>query len=212
MLINSLPSRIAVFPLSNAVFFPKTILPLNIFEKRYIKLVDDCMKDQRLFGMAQPKSKKTLKKDVYEVGCLGKIISFNETSDGRYIINLSGLIRFRIEEELNNRKLYREFKVDYSDFFDDLNSQKNESYNYDLEKLLNKIETYFKRKNYLVQFNELKKLNFDQLVNTVCMISSFSAEEKQKIIETVKIEDKLKIFEEVINFNLLDNTKSKTIQ
>ena len=189
MLINSLPSRIAVFPLSNAVFFPKTILPLNIFEKRYIKLVD-----------------------VYEVGCLGKIISFNETSDGRYIINLSGLIRFRIEEELNNRKLYREFKVDYSDFFDDLNSQKNESYNYDLEKLLNKIETYFKRKNYLVQFDELKKLNFDQLVNTVCMISSFSAEEKQKIIETVKIEDKLKIFEEVINFNLLDNTKSKTIQ
>ena len=212
MLINSLPSRIAVFPLSNAVFFPKTILPLNIFEKRYIKLVDDCIKDRRLFGMVQPKSKKTSKKDVYEVGCLGKIISFNETSDGRYIINLSGLIRFRIEEELNNRKLYREFKVDYSDFFDDLNSQKNESYNYDLEKLLNKIETYFKRKNYLVQFNELKKLNFDQLVNAVCMISSFSAEEKQKIIETVKIEDKLKIFEEVINFNLLDNTKNKTIQ
>ena len=143
---------------------------------------------------------------------LGLIGRTSETSDGRYIINLSGLIRFRIEEELNNRKLYREFKVDYSDFFDDLNSQKNESYNYDLEKLLNKIETYFKRKNYLVQFNELKKLNFDQLVNTVCMISSFSAEEKQKIIETVKIEDKLKIFEEVINFNLLDNTKSKTIQ
>ena len=103
MLINSLPSRIAVFPLSNAVFFPKTILPLNIFEKRYIKLVDDCIKDRRLFGMVQPKSKKTSKKDVYEVGCLGKIISFNETSDGRYIINLSGLIRFRIEEELNNR-------------------------------------------------------------------------------------------------------------
>ena len=95
MNINNLPKKISVFPLSDVVFFPKTVLPLNIFEKRYIQLVNDCMKDQRLFGMIQPK-KTSSTQDVYEVGCLGKIINFNETNDGRFIINLSGIIRFRI--------------------------------------------------------------------------------------------------------------------
>ena len=87
MIINELPKTIAIFPLSNAIFFPKTILPLNIFEKRYIQLVSDCMKSNKLFGMVQPKSGTGLKPDVYRVGCLGKVISLNETSDKRFVIN-----------------------------------------------------------------------------------------------------------------------------
>jgi len=106
MNIKDLPKKISIFPLSNAIFFPKTILPLNIFEERYIKLVEDCMKDQRLFGMVQPKVNKKTKSEVYKVGCLGKVISFNETGDKKYVINLSGVIRFRIKEELKNKKLY----------------------------------------------------------------------------------------------------------
>ena len=120
MNINNFPKNISVFPLSDVVFFPKTILPLNIFEKKYIQLVNDSMKDQRLFGMVQHKNTRVAQ-DVYEVGCLGKIINFNETSDGRFIINLSGIIRFRIIKELKSNKLYRKFSVDYSDFFQDLN-------------------------------------------------------------------------------------------
>ena len=122
--MNNLPNKIAVFALSNAIFFPKTILPLNIFEKRYIQLVNDSMKDQRLFGMIQQK-KGGEGHDVYQVGCLGKIIDFNETEDGRFLINLSGIIRFRIIRELNSSKLYRKFSVNYSDFLQDLKIEKN---------------------------------------------------------------------------------------
>jgi len=212
MLINNLPEKIAVFPLSNAVFFPNTILPLNIFEKRYLQLVDDCMKDQRLFGMIQPKTKKSSKNDIYEIGCLGKITSFNETEDNRYIINLSGLIRFRVETELSTKKLYREFKVDYADFRDDLTL--NKKVDYDTKGLVKKIKKYFQKKNYLIELqdNEWEKLNLDQLVSTVCMVSPFTVEEKQKLIETIKTEEKFKILEEIINFSLLDNTSNKTIQ
>ena len=109
---NNFPIKIPIFPLSNAIFFPKTILPLNIFEDRYIQLVNDSMKESRMFGMVQPKNKLSKLPEVYDVGCLGKIISFNETNDKRFIINLSGIIRFKIKEELNSNKLYRIFKVD----------------------------------------------------------------------------------------------------
>ena len=212
MKTNNFPEKIAVFPLSNAVFFPNTILPLNIFEKRYLQLVDDCMKDQRLFGMIQPKTKKSSKNDIYEIGCLGKITSFNETEDNRYIINLSGLIRFRVETELSTKKLYREFKVDYADFRDDLTL--NKKVDYDTKGLVKKIKKYFQKKNYLIELqdNEWEKLNLDQLVSTVCMVSPFTVEEKQKLIETIKTEEKFKILEEIINFSLLDNTSNKTIQ
>ena len=113
---NNFPNKIPIFPLSNAIFFPKTILPLNIFEDRYIQLVNDCMKENRMFGMVQPKTKTGKLPEVYDIGCLGKIVSFKETSDKQFIISLSGIIRFRIKEELTTNKMYREFIVDYSDF------------------------------------------------------------------------------------------------
>ena len=95
-----LPNIISIYPLSNAIFFPRTILPLNIFEDRYLQLVDDCIKGNRMFGMVQPRNRTDLSPEVYNVGCLGKIISFNETSDKRFIISLAGLTRFKIKKEL----------------------------------------------------------------------------------------------------------------
>jgi len=210
MNINSLPKNIPVFPLSDVVFFPKTILPLNIFEKRYIQLVNDCMKDQRLFGMIQRK-KTSEAQDVYEVGCLGKIINFNETSDGRFIINLSGIIRFRIMKELISSRLYRKFSVDYSDFLQDLKIVKNNA-KCNKKDFLKKIEIFFKKKNFLININELEKHNFEQLLNTLCMISPISLIEKQKLIETTSSEEKIQLFEDIINFNLVDSFKNKTIQ
>tara|TARA_B100001123_G_C15258289_1_gene1005582 strand:- start:203 stop:841 length:639 start_codon:yes stop_codon:yes gene_type:complete len=212
MIFDDLPKVISVFPLSNAIFFPKTILPLNIFEKRYIQLVSDCMKNQRLFGMIQPTSKKKLVPEVYKVGCLGKIINFNEISDGRYIINLSGIIRFKIQKELSTDKLYRKFEVDYSEFKNDLHLEKIEKEKYNVKNLLQKINSYFKKKQYSIQLSELEELNFDQLISTICMIAPFSVEEKQKLIETIKIEQKIQILEEIININLFDNMESRTIQ
>ena len=210
MNINNLPKNISIFPLSDVVFFPKTILPLNIFEKRYIQLVNDSMKDQRLFGMIQPK-KTGRAQDVYEVGCLGKIINFNETGDGRFIINLSGIIRFRIVKELVSSKLYRKFSVDYSDFLQDLKIVKNIT-KYNKKDFLKKIEFFFKKKNYLININELEKYNFEQLINTLCMISPISVVEKQKLIETTSSEEKIQLLDNIINFNLADRFKNKTIQ
>jgi len=209
---NNLPNEIAIFPLSNAIFFPRTILPLNIFEDRYIQLINDCMKNNRMFGMVQPKNRVGVSPEVYKVGCLGKITSFNETNDGRFIITLSGLIRFRIKKELEKKNLYRNFEVDYSEFANDLEEEKNYAENNEKNNLLNKIRVFFKKINYPIDYEELKKLNLDQLISTVSMISPFSVEEKQKMIETIKINNKIKVLTEIINFSLLDSEENKTIQ
>ena len=207
-LINEIP----VFPLSNAIFFPRTILPLNIFEDRYLQLVDDCMKGNRMFGMVQPRNRKDLSPEVYNVGCLGKIISFNETSDKRFIISLVGLTRFRIKKELKKEKLYRSFEVDYSEFLNDLEIKKDESFILEKKNLLKIIQFFFKKIDYPVKYNDLSKLNLDELISNVSMISPFSIEEKQKLIETKKIDNKIKVLSEIINSNLLNYEESKTIQ
>jgi len=209
---NNLPTKIPIFPLSNAIFFPRTILPLNIFEDRYIQLINDCMKEKRMFGMVQPKNKIGLSPEVYKIGCLGKIVSFNETVDKRFVINLSGVIRFRIKKELDKEKLYRNFEVDYSEFLSDLVEKKDDVINYDKKSFLNKIKKFFQKINYTIDNNELTKLNLDQLVSTVSMISPFSVEEKQKLIETVDVHKKIKNLEKIINFNILDYQENKTIQ
>ena len=209
---EDLPKIISIFPLSNAIFFPRTILPLNIFEDRYLQLVDDCMKGKRMFGMVQPRNSTGLSPEVYSVGCLGKIISFNETTDKRFIITLLGLTRFRIKKELKKEKLYRSFEVDYSEFLNDLEIKKDESFILEKKNLLKIIQFFFEKINYPVKYNELSKLDLDELISNVSMISPFSVEEKQKLIETKKIDNKIKVLSEIINSNLLDYEESKTIQ
>ena len=209
---EDLPNQIPVFPLSNAIFFPRTILPLNIFEDRYLQLVNDCMKGNRIFGMVQPRNSKGMSPEVYSVGCLGKIISFNETTDKRFIITLLGLTRFKIKKELKKEKLYRSFEVDYSEFLSDLEVKKDESFSFEKKDLLKKIQIFFEKINYPIKYNELSKLDLDELISNVSMISPFSIEEKQKLIETKKIDTKIKVLNEIISFNLLDYEESKTIQ
>ena len=209
---EDLPNKISIFPLSNAIFFPRTVLPLNIFEDRYLQLVNDSMKGNRMFGMVQPRNKKDTSPEVYNVGCLGKITSFNETTDKRLIITLSGLTRFRIKKELEKKKLYRSFEVDYSEFLTDMEPIKDVSFSLEKKNLLNKIKVFFEKNNYLANYNELSKLDLDELISNVSMISPFSIEEKQKLIETKKIDNKVKVLSEIINFNLLDYEESKTIQ
>ena len=148
------PNKIAIFPLSNAIFFPRTILPLNIFEDRYLQLVEDCMKGGRLFGMVQPRNSEGSSPEVYSVGCLGKIISFNETADKRFIISLLGLTRFKIKKELQKEKLYRSFEVDYSEFLDDLEAKKDETKN----SLIN--YKYFPQGSFIEAKINSKPLNF----------------------------------------------------
>jgi len=212
MIESELPKKISVFPLSNAIFFPRTVLPLNIFEKRYIQMVSDSMKENKLFGMIQPKIKKNKNIELYKVGCLGKIISFNETKDNRFIIALSGITRFKILEEVNNNKLYREFIVDYSEYSKDLKKSETIEKNNQKNNLLKKVELLFNKMDCYVELKEFKKLSLDQLISTISMVSPFSIGEKQKLIETIEVEDKFKTLDDIINFNLLDTQNNKTIQ
>ena len=209
---NNFPNKIPIFPLAQAIFFPRTILPLNIFEDRYIQLVNDSMKENRMFGMVQPKNRKDTSPEVYKIGCLGKIVSFNETEDKRFIISLSGIIRFKIKNEIKKEKLYRSFEVDYSEFLNDLEEEKNQIINFNKKDLIKKIKLFFQKINYPIDYNQLLRLDLHELVNTVSMISPFSVEEKQKLIETIKIEDKLKTLSEIISFNLVDFEENKTVQ
>ena len=131
--MKNLPNEIPVFPIKNFIIFPNTTVPLNIFEPRYIEMVDDSMKKNKFIGMVQPKTDDQEIPELYDIGCLGKITSFTETDDNRYLIELKGLIRFKSINEIETTKKYRVFNVNFNNFLHDLNKEKEELKFSDLE-------------------------------------------------------------------------------
>ncbi len=208
---ENFPEKIPIFPLSGVIYFPRTNLPLNIFETRYLKLVNDCMKTNKLMGMVQMKKDGV---EVYKIGCLGKINEFQKTDDGRIIINLVGITRFEIIKEIESSKLYREFIVEYNKFHSDLKNEENEKMKeQDLELLFKKTKSFFKKNGLILNWSEFKKLNLTQQINTLSMIAPVSNEEKQKLLETINVNDKSKTLSEIIEFYLHEKSLSKkTIQ
>ena len=208
-----LPGKIPVFPLSNFIIFPKTTVPLNIFEPRYIQMVDDCMKGNRLIGMIQPKKTGGLKKpNLYNTGCVGKITSFNETEDGRYLIVLNGVCRYEIKSELETDKLYRECKIDFGKYSNDLEEVKEELNFSDLRLIFNDLKKLFKKQGYLINWKDIEKQSLDQTLNTLSMASPFTLEEKQVLLETKDLTARKKTLEDILNTYTNDNFTSKTIQ
>jgi len=210
--INELPEKIPIFPLSNFIIFPETTVPLNIFEPRYIQMIDDSMKSNRMIGMIQPKKNSDIKPSLYDVGCLGKITSFNETKDGRYLIVLNGISRFKISKEENTKKLYRECIVNYKNYSKDLIDKKEDLKFSDLELIFKNIKSIFKKQGYLINWKEIEKQSLDLTINTLSMASPFTMEEKQILLETVDIESRKKKLEEISNTYLMDNFNNTTIQ
>ena len=213
MKIDDLPNKLPVFPLSNFIIFPKTTVPLNIFEPRYIQMIDDAMKGDRIIGIIQPKKSGDLKKpNLYDVGCAGKITSFNETEDGRYLIILNGVCRFKIISEEKHDKLYRICKIDFAEYLDDLN-KKVEDINFnDLKYIFNELKTFFKKQGYLINLEDLKKNNLDQTINALSMASPFSLEEKQILLETKNLKIRKEKLEEILKIYTLDNFSNTTLQ
>ena len=213
MKIEDLPNKLPVFPLSNFIIFPKTTVPLNIFEPRYIQMIDDAMKGNRIIGIVQPKKSGDLKKpNLYEVGCAGKITSFNETEDGRYLIVINGICRFKIISEEKNDKLYRVCKTDFSEYLDDL-SINSEDINFnDLKFIFNELKTFFKKQGYLINLEDLKKNNLDQTINALSMASPFSLEEKQILLETKNLKIRKEKLEEILKIYTQDNFSNTTLQ
>ena len=210
-IIKNLPSIISVFPLSNFIIFPNTSVPLNIFEPRYIKMIDDCLKDSRIIGMIQPKNNKNIP-ELYSIGCAGKITSFNETDDGKYLIVIKGLSRFKILKEINNNKTYRECKVSFDEFNIDMISNYNEIKFTDLELIFKNLKTLFKKKGYIVNWKELEKQSLDQTINALAMASPFSLEEKQVLLETIDVKNRKMELEKILNTYVIDEFNNKTIQ
>ena len=206
-MIKKFPEQIPIFPLSGVIYFPKTNLPLNIFEQRYLNLVNDAYKKDKLMGMVQSKKEG---KSVYKVGCVGKISDFKQSNDGRILINLTGISRFKILEEIANNKLYREFKVDYSEFIEDLEDTPQEI---DARSLMNKAKSFFKKNGLLLNWKEFEKLDSSQRINTLAMIAPITNEEKQKLLEAVSIKDKVNTLESIISFYLYETGfNNQTIQ
>tara|TARA_Y100000590_G_scaffold458641_1_gene613774 strand:+ start:188 stop:832 length:645 start_codon:yes stop_codon:yes gene_type:complete len=211
--IDNLPHNVPVFPLSNFIIFPETTVPLNIFEPRYIQMIDDSMKSHRMIGMVQPKKTGKLEKpDLYNVGCLGKITSFNETDDNRYIIILNGIARFKIIEEIKSKKLYRECRVTFDNFSEDLNKIPEKIKFSDLELIFKNLKSLFKKEGYVINWKELEKQSLDQTINTLSMASPFSLEEKQILLESVDLNTRKQKLEEILNTYLVDSLNNKTIQ
>ena len=205
--MKSFPNQIPIFPLSGVIYFPKTNLPLNIFEQRYLDLVNDSIRKDKLIGMIQNKRKD---EGLYKVGCLGKISDFQKSEDGRILINLSGITRFETVEEKQNSKLYREFKVNYEKFSSDLEPALEEI---NTKSIVKKAEIFFNRSGFLLNWKEFDRLDEVQKINTLAMISPVTNEEKQKLLEAISLKDKAKTLENIINFYLHEvNFKNQTVQ
>ena len=213
MKYEKLPDIIPVFPLSNFIIFPNTNVPLNIFEPRYIQMVDDAMKNNKIIGMVQPKKNgEPNKPELFEVGCTGKITSYNETEDGRYLIVLNGVSRFRILDEVIDKKLYRSVKVDFKEFHNDLNLNKEDIKFSDLELIFVNLKKLFQRQGYSINWKDLENQSLDQTINTLSMASPFSLEEKQMLLESKDVNSRRKKLEEILRTYILDDFSNTTVQ
>ena len=210
---ESLPKKISVFPLSNFIIFPNTSVPLNIFEPRYIEMINDSMKNERIIGMIQPKKQKTNEPELFSVGCAGKITSFNETDDGRYLIVIKGISRFKTLKEVSNNKLYREFEITFDDYKnEDILNNNSEIKFTDLKLIFDNLKHFFEKKGYNINWKELEKQSLDQTINTLAMASPFSLEEKQILLETTNINNRKMQLEKILKTYVVDNFNNKTIQ
>ena len=210
--ISNLPKKISVFPLSNFIIFPNTSVPLNIFEPRYIEMINESMKTDRIIGIIQPKEQKKNISELYTVGCAGKITNFNETSDGRYLIVLNGISRFKILKEINNNKPYRECEVSFDEYSDDMKKNYNEVKFSDLKLIFKNLKSLFKKKGYMINFKELEKQSLDQTINALAMASPFSLEEKQVLLETINIKNRKIELEKILNTYVVDEFNNTTVQ
>ncbi|MDA7544816.1 LON peptidase substrate-binding domain-containing protein [Candidatus Pelagibacter sp.] len=212
MQINDLPKKIPVFPLSNFIIFPKTTIPLNIFETRYIEMINDSMSSNKLIGMIQPLSQNSVNQEdinLHHVGCLGKIVSFKETEDNRYLIELKGLIRFQIKNEIKSKKKYREYEVDFKRFNHDLDDKKEKLKFSDLELIFKDLKTLFEKRGFIINWKELEKQSLDEIINALAMASPFSLEEKQVLLEAENLNIRKNKIAEILTtytYDIFDNT------
>ena len=211
---EDLPKIIPIFPLSNFIIFPKTSVPLNIFEPRYIDMIDDSMKSNKFLGMIQPKTSVNDKNipELHNVGCLGKITSFTETEDGRYFIELKGILRFKKIKEINTQNKYRSLEIDYDDFYHDLENEKKELRFSDLELIFKDLKSLFEKKGFIINWKALEKQSLDETINALAMASPFSLEEKQILLESKTLDMRKNNIADILKTYTHDVFNNSTLQ
>ena len=210
---DDLPKIVPMFPLSNFIIFPKTTVPFNIFEPRYIEMIDDSMKNNKMIGLIQPKKKVGNSiPNLHEVGCLGKITNFKDTLDGRYLIELTGLTRFKIIKEIKSDKPYRTCEINFNNFNADLTSPKEELKFTDLELIFKDLKLLFDKKGYVINWKSLEKQDLNETINALSMASPFSLEEKQILLESENLETRKNKISEILNTYSHDNFNNTTVQ
>ena len=208
-----LPKKIAVFPLSNFIIFPEMTVPLNIFEPRYMEMVNDSMNGTKMIGLIQPKKIPVNSiPELYKIGCMGQITSFDESDDGRYLISLSGLSRFKIIEEVKNNKLYRECKISFNEFDNDMSAKKENINSSNIKLIFDDLQKLFDKKGYVLNWKEIKKQNLEQTINALSMASPFSLEEKQALLETKNFNLRKNKLEEILSTYAVDDFNNTTLQ
>ena len=215
MKIEDLPKKIAVFPLSNFIIFPKTSVPLNIFEPRYVDMINDCMKSNKLIGMIQPKiikNKNLETPELYKIGCMGKIVNLQKTDDGRYLIELKGLIRFNIISEIMSKKKYRECEISFDKFYDDLSDKKENLKFSDLELIFKDLKNLFEKRGFVINWKALENQSLNETINALAMASPFTLEEKQVLLETENLDARKSKIADILTTYTFDQFNNTTIQ
>ena len=213
--MKNLPKKIPVFPLSNFIIFPRTTVPLNIFEPRYVDMINDSMKSNKFIGMVQPKNKNnenSLVPELYKIGCMGKITSFKDTNDGHFLIELKGLIRFQILKEIKSEKKYRECEVDFEKFNDYLNEKSEDLKFTDLELIFKDLKNLFEKRGFIINWNALEKQSLDETINALAMASPFTLEEKQILLEAKNLDTRKSKIADILTTYTYDQYNNNTLQ
>jgi len=199
-----LPQRIPVFPLSGVLLLPRGQLPLNIFEKRYLSMIDDAMKGDRIIGMIQPNADQTPKGEIpvlFPVGCAGRITQISETGDGRYHLTLTGVSRFRIIEEVKAQTAYRQCDVDYGPYVTDFRANHGEN-DVDRDGVIRTLKEFADTNKYEIDWDGLGEVPNEALVNALAMMSPFGAKEKQALLEADDLKGRAEVLVAITEFEL----------
>lgn len=201
---ENLPSDLPIFPLSRVILLPRVNLPLNIFEPRYLAMVDHAMSTNRMIGMIQSRSGGA----VFKTGCAGRIISFNETEDGRYLITLKGVCRFDVASEgAPATGGFRHVTPDWAPYRHDL--QEEETPDICRERLMHALDNYFRQMGmFCDKWSEMRQMNCDRLVSTLSVICPFDSAEKQSLLEAKTLHDRIQALQAVLDIALARACKS----
>ncbi|MBP5857983.1 LON peptidase substrate-binding domain-containing protein [Marivibrio halodurans] len=202
---EDLPASIPVFPLSGVLLLPRGMLPLNIFEPRYLNMIEDALKADRMIGMIQPSAtpaRSDKEPPLYAMGCAGRIVAFEETDDGRFLVSLKGVARFTVAEEMPTTRGYRRVRPDWTGFETDLEEASHGAV--ERKKLFKSLKSFFKAQEIEASWDALNETPDERLVNSLAMICPFEASEKQALLEAPSLKERAEVLTALVEMAVLD--------